>query len=435
MQTTTLGRPAAEQGGGWEQRLADIVQTMREMSRQTDPQMMVQAYGSRVRKINPADRMVALSRRGLPAPQYRITRSSTWKPGINPWKQKQLLPLLDRGLLGELLYGDEPRIIDDLHVPDDDPAGEYFQGMRSLQAVPLFDDGVALNMVVVMRKEPAAFDRERLPEQVWIGNLFGLATQNLVLSDDLKRAYEAVDRELQAVAHIQRSLLPAELPHIPTLQLAAYYQTARRAGGDYYDFFPLPDGKWGILVADVSGHGTPAAVLMAITHSIAHLCCDPPAPPARLLGAVNARLSTVYTADSGNFVTAGYGVYDPAERTIAYASAGHPPPRVRRADGHVAPLKSPPGLPLGIDPDEQYDESVHALHPGDTILFYTDGITEARDPDGDLFEAHRLDEVLSHSEGDAQELVSHTLAAVERFARGLAPFDDQTLLAARVIEE
>ncbi len=103
-----------------------------------------------------------------------------------------------------------------------------------------------------------------------MSNLFGRATHNLVLSDQLKVAYEAVDYEMKVVADIQRSLLPMQMPSIPTLSLAAHYQTSHRAGGDYYDFFPLPDGKWGILIADVSGHGTPAAVLMAVTHSLAH---------------------------------------------------------------------------------------------------------------------------------------------------------------------
>src|SRR6185369_10191873 len=128
-------------------------------------------------------------------------------------------------------------------------------------------------------REPKAFNPDQFPEFVWMGNLFGRATHNLVLSDELRSAYNTVDREMQIVADIQRSLLPETLPKIPTLDLAAYYQTSRRAGGDYYDFFPLPDGRWGILIADVSGHGTPAAVIMAITHSIAHSFPGPPSSP------------------------------------------------------------------------------------------------------------------------------------------------------------
>jgi sigma-B regulation protein RsbU (phosphoserine phosphatase) len=263
--------------------MALIVETMREMSGQTDPQAMVRVFGKRSRALLPIDRSVSLSRRSLEPPKYRITRSSTWKDEINPWKEKDRLPILDGGLLGELIYGDEPRIIDDLIVPADDPGAEFLAGQRSLMAIPTFDQGVAMNMVVLMREGPAAFSYEQFPEWVWFSNLFGRATHNLVLSEQLREAYNAVDQELKVVGDIQRSLLPTELPRIPTMDVAAYYQTSRRAGGDYYDFFPLPGGKWGIFLADVSGHGTPAAVLMAITHSIAHTHPGPPAPPAEIL--------------------------------------------------------------------------------------------------------------------------------------------------------
>src|SRR5207237_4967385 len=97
------------------------------------------------------------------------------------------------------------------------------------------------------------FPAARVPIHVWMGNLFGRATRNLVLSNEVKVAYDAVERELKAVADIQRSLLPAQLPAIDRLELAVHYQTSRHSGGDYYDFFKLPDGQWGILIADVSG--------------------------------------------------------------------------------------------------------------------------------------------------------------------------------------
>src|SRR5262249_58491975 len=123
---------------------------------------------------------------------------------------------------------------------------------------------------VFLRRDAAAFAPEHFPQLVWMSNLYGRATHNLVLSEQLKEAYEAVDHEMRVVADIQRSLLPAAMPPIPTMALAAHYQTSHRAGGDYYDFFPLADGKWGILIADVSGHGTPAAVIMAVAHNPAH---------------------------------------------------------------------------------------------------------------------------------------------------------------------
>ena len=416
-------------------RLAFVVETMRQLSQQTSAEAMIDTYRQRISQVLPTDRVVTLSRRNMPHPWFRVTRSSSWTQKLNPWKQIDLQPRFDRGLLQQLLYGDRPVIINDIRLAADDPTAAYFEGQRSLMAIPLFDDGVGLNMIVAMRSQPDGFSEEKLPEQVWMSNLFGQVTQNLVLSADLREAYEAVDRELKAVAEIQRSLLPIRLPEIPTLSVAVHYQTSRRAGGDYYDFFELPGGQWGILIADVSGHGTPAAVLMAITHSIAHLVCDPPTPPAKLFAAINQRLCSLYTLDGGQFVTAAYGVYDPATRTLLYGSAGHPAPRVRRADGPIHSLDGARSLPLGILPEEPYHECTTQLHPGDTLVLYTDGITEARSPSGELFDVHRLDGTLASHCGGPEQLVDQILATIEHFANGRPPADDRTLLVAQVRSE
>jgi sigma-B regulation protein RsbU (phosphoserine phosphatase) len=419
---------------GWQERLAAIVETMREMSCQTDPQEMVRAYAARVRELVPADGRMGLSRRDLTAPQYRITRSSTWGESINPWKDRDRLPLLQGGLLAELLYANEPRIIDDLRLADDEPAREYLAGQRSLAAIPLYDRGVALNMVVLLRREPAAFSREQFPDLLWVSNLFGRATSNLVLSEELQTAYRALDREMKVVADIQRSLLPAPLPAVPGLELAASYQTAERAGGDYYDLFPLQEGKWGLLIADVSGHGTPAAVLMAVTHAIAHTCPGPCITPSQMLRYVNTHLCRRYTSGSASFVTAFYGVYDPATRELAYACAGHNPPRLRRGPGEVPiPLDGAAGLPLGVWEEETYAETSRRLRPGDQVVFYTDGLTEAHGADGTLFGLARLDAALAAGPHTAAGLLEAVLRTVEAFTAGAAPDDDRTLLIAQVL--
>jgi phosphoserine phosphatase RsbU/P len=420
--------------GPWRQRLAFVVDTMRELSRQSDPESLVRAYGERMEDLVVADRFVALSRRDCDPPWYRITRSDLWTDQPNPWRQRDRLPLLEGGLFAELIYGDEPRIINDLadHVRPDDPALEQFTEMRSLVAVPNYDQGVGLNMIVLMRRVPDGYDPEGLPEQVWMSNLFGRATHNLVLRDEVQRAYEAVDRELQVVSDIQRSLLPVELPNIPTLGVATYYQTSQRAGGDYYDFFPLPDGRWGLLIADVSGHGTPAAVLMAVTHSIAHTHGGPPDPPSRLLNFINAHLAARYTNGTGSFVTAFYGIYDPKTYQLTYANAGHNPPRIKPCKGeHVVSLGDARNYPLGIDADEVYTDRTVTLTPGDTLLFYTDGITEARNATGEFFGVERLDEVLERC-GLASMVIDATLEAVDEFTGHRPPADDRTLLVAQV---
>lgn len=419
--------------GRWQDRLALIVETMREMSHQTDPQAMVRVFRKRSRELLPVERSVSLSRRGLFPPQYRITRSSTWKDDVNPWKEQDRLPILEGGLLGKLIYNDEPQIIDHLEFAPDDPGAEYFAGQQSLMAIPTFDQGVAMNMVVLMRAEPAAFSYEQFPEWVWFSNLFGRATHNLVLSGQLREAYNAVDQELKVVGDIQRSLLPARLPKIPTMDVAVYYHTSRRAGGDYYDFFPLPDGKWGIFLADVSGHGTPAAVLMAITHCIAHTRPGHLTPPAEVLNYLNFHLATWYTGFTDTFVTAFYGIYDPAKRELNYACAGHNPPRLKSCRaGNLSMLNGVNGLPLGVNLEETYENGRQELHAGDQIVFYTDGITEARNPGGDLFGTHRLDAVLEGCVPKASTMLNAVLRAVDEFVAGYPADDDRTLLVASV---
>lgn len=419
--------------GDWQARLARIVTTMREMSRQSDPQQMVKMYGQRMQELMPVDRRISLSRRGLIEPQYRITRYSGWQNEINPWKEEQSLPLLSGGILAELIYSDEPRIIGDLDLDVSDPAYEYLEGQRSLLALPLYDQGVAMNMVLVSRQEPEAFRPEELPERVWMSNLFGRATQNLVLAEQLDAAYRDVDRELKAVADIQRSLLPAKLPQIATMKLATHYQTSQRAGGDYYDFFPLSNGRWGLLVADVSGHGTPAAVMMAITHCIAHMHHGEVERPSELLRFLNDHLTARYTGVSGHFVTAFYAIYDPNTRRLIYSSAGHNPPRLRQCGTRmVLPLNRANYLPLGIAPDLEYRDGEIQLQTGDRLVLYTDGITEAA-CDGELFGTERLDAIISDCGQEPSLTLQRILDAIHQFTDGEPAGDDRTLVIADLV--
>ena len=429
---SSTAKPLAETAD-WERRLADIMEMMRETSRHTDPQAMVGAYGRRLAKLVPTDGFVSLSRRDIEPPKYRITRFSGWKGNINPWKERERLPVLEGGLLGELLYAGQPRIIDEVQLAPDDPSAEYLAGQRSLMAIPMLEQGVVINMVVSTLSQPGGFDKERFPEFVWTTILFGRSTSNLVLAGQVREAYDIVDRELQAVGDIQRSLLPAQLPDIPTMKLAAHYETSRRAGGDYYDFFPLPDGRWGILIADVSGHGTPAAVMMAVTHSIAHMYPGTSAPPSDMLNFVGRHLSGCYTESADSFVTAFYSIYDPRSRELAYSSAGHNPPRLKRcAGGEISALDGARTYPLGVSRETAYEDATVRLVPGDQIVFYTDGITEATDSSGRQFGVKRLDAVLTECRDDPAEITTAILEAVEQFSGNRAATDDRTVIVAKV---
>jgi len=422
----------------WQQRLAYIVETMKETSRMTRPQEMVRNYAARMRAAMPSDWFLSLSRRGVEKPKYVIARSEPGDPSQvedapDPWTEREKLTVMEGGLLGELVYSNEPAIFDEFTAEPDDPAYEILKGHDALAAIPVYDGGESLNMIVLLFKGGRRLDRRRLPQVVWTTNLFGRATHNLVLSDELKKAYELVDREMKVIADIQRALLPAELPKISTMDVAAYYNPATRAGGDYYDFFELDDKRYGILIADVSGHGSPAAVHMAITHTLAHTRPHHTIDPAEVLRYVNHHLARRYTSSGGTFVTAFFAVYNAEARTMSYASAGHPPPRVKRcSDGTLFSLDGDTGVPLGILPDETYPEHEVALNVGDQIIFYTDGITEAFNPRQEMFTAARLDEVIENCALTAQGLIDETLAKLDAFTAGREADDDRTLIVAKI---
>lgn len=425
----------------WQEELAIIDRTMKAISGVIDPQELVETYWSGVGELIKIEDYVAVSRRNVAAPYYLITRSSRFTEQFNPWTQRDRLPRMSGGLLGEIVYGDRPLVIDDLpsRLADDDPAKFYLEGFQSLVALPQYDSGEALNATVMLIPPESTVDHAMIPTLHWQGGLFGRGTQNLVLRNQLSAALAALDQELQVVGAIQRSLLPSHLPAIAGFEIAAHYETSARAGGDYYDFFPLPGGQWGLFIADVSGHGTPAAVLMAITHAIAHARPGTHAPPAALLEYLNEQLVRAYTRD-GTFITAFYAVLDPASRRLAYSRAGHNPPRLVRG-GRVQALDAIGALPLGIVGRQTYSEATVALEPGDLLLLYTDGIVEAMAPAdspaaGSQFGTDRLDKVLlTCSQSNAQECIDKICAALAEFGAGAAPTDDQTLIAIRCLEQ
>jgi sigma-B regulation protein RsbU (phosphoserine phosphatase) len=233
---------------------------------------------------------------------------------------------------------------------------------------------------------------------------------------------------------IQRSLLPDPLPSIPTLELAATNRPARIVGGDYFDFAQSADSRWFIFLADVSGHGLPAAILVAAIHGIIHTKLKDACSPARFLQELNGYLSASYTRKDHGFATAFLGLYDPRHRSLTYASAGHVPARlVSSTKRRVELLERGAGYPLGILDSNNLEDNVELLESGDQLVLCTDGITEALSPDGTLFGSQRLDRALAHAPSQPQPLLSSLLSLVDSFSGNLPPRDDQTLVVATVI--
>ena len=249
--------------------------------------------------------------------------------------------------------------------------------------------------------------------------------------------------EVESVRKIQETIIPKDVVPPKGYRVVACYEPSQvrviggqpvtMAGGDYYDFFTLPDDRCGILIADVSGHGTPAAVVMAVLHSLAHMYPGDPMNPSLLLNHLNHHLTTRYTSESGHFVTAFYGIYDDRTRELTFSSAGHNPPRLRHC-GHqdVTALNHATSMPLGFMPDVTYQNHTIVLRPGDRIVFYTDGITEAANPGGELFGTDRLDQIVGCCHRDTQGSLDQVVTAVNEFTHHVPPSDDRTLVIADV---
>jgi serine phosphatase RsbU (regulator of sigma subunit)/CHASE1-domain containing sensor protein/anti-sigma regulatory factor (Ser/Thr protein kinase) len=234
-----------------------------------------------------------------------------------------------------------------------------------------------------------------------------------VANKELESFYYSVEQELGTARSIQHALLPKDLPLLEGWKIAYHYQPAREVGGDFYDFLRLDDGRVGLVIGDVSGKGIAAALVMANTQSVLRAVARRGnIAPGRVLAEANEVLYAYIP--SGTFVTCFYGVLDPESGRLVYANAGHDPPYLQR-DGDAQELKAR-GMPLGLMPDMPYEEEEADLVAGDDLLFYSDGLVEAHDPEGEMFGFSRLRKlIMAQSVDNGEELVDYLLAELTRF--------------------
>ena len=247
------------------------------------------------------------------------------------------------------------------------------------------------------------------------------------LQREVQEQRDQLEHELETVSKLQRNLLPKALPKVAGLDLAAYYETSRYAGGDYYDFWELPDGRIGILVADAEGHSSPAAVLMAMTCTLFHSFDRNPGDPEALLVHLNRYLCQLAEP---SFVTALYAIYDPQTRSLKAGRAGHGHPvLLETATGRAREWEIPGVTPLGIYDFDTVPVSEIQLQPGDRFLLYTDGICERFNASGELYGEIRVVDSLGKVSGtDARTIVDSIMRDVDEFAGDHPADDDQALV-------
>jgi phosphoserine phosphatase RsbU/P len=242
----------------------------------------------------------------------------------------------------------------------------------------------------------------------------------------LEQAHAQLEAELDVARALQLAILPASFPVKPGCDGAARMIPATTMGGDFYDFIELPDGRIGLVMADVSGKGVPAAFFMAVARTNLRDLALRYVDPGACLAQANEVLCTQNPMDL--FVTVFYAVFDSTTGLISYANGGHNPPYVRRADGSIEVLGGAVGLVLGVMPGIAYPDHSIQLRTGDRLLLYTDGVTEAFNPADEAYGAERLiAEVTAHGDGTAAALVERICSSVTSFA-GTAPQSDDITL-------
>ena len=303
-------------------------------------------------------------------------------------------------------------------------------GVHSALCVPLSDhDGRPIGLIQLdSRARNGGFAAEDLDLLAALAVPVGVAVENHQLLKE--RASWAAARQIQTV------LLPRRRPEAPGYAFWDYYRPAEEVGGDLYDYIPVePDGtaagaertRWAVAVGDVAGKGMPAALLMAsICPEVRHLA-RAGVDPHEVLARVNRH---VYDADvDGRFVTLALAELDTREHRMRVFNAGHTDPLVRRAGGRVEVVgRVGSGPPLGADPDSVYGADIISLGPGDVVILYTDGVTEAMDRDGRMFGEERLLRTVAGAPEGVAQVGEAIVAAVRGHAVGRSQFDDITLV-------
>lgn len=301
-------------------------------------------------------------------------------------------------------------------------------GIRSVMCVPFVRaDASVFGVLQIDRgdaREP--FQREDLD---LLGGLAGQVTRAIeqAQAHEERLAQEHLRRDLELAQRVQQGLLPAHPPEIPGYEAFDYYEPARQISGDFFGYIPLPDRRIAVVLADVSGKGMSAALVMAALSADVRYCLASEPDVARAVSRIN---ESIYRSGwEDRFATMVVAVLDAGTHALTLVNAGHMPPLLRDAGGQVRDVGSEEaGLPLGVDPGQTYESLVLSLESGDTLVCYTDGISEAMDHAQRTYGTDRLRRVVSSATGGAAAVGRQILADVERHAAGQIRSDDICLV-------
>jgi len=257
----------------------------------------------------------------------------------------------------------------------------------------------------------------------------------MTVVEQTAREKERIERELQIAHEIQKSFLPIKAPEIPGYEMAGINLPAKEVGGDFYDFIDLGDNKTGVVIADVSGKGVPAALFMGISKTLLRANAKRILDPVEALKEVNSIL--LDESDSGMFVTLFYAILDSEDHTFTFINAGHNPPILqKKGDMREFVLLEAKGIPVGVMEDMSLEAKEIHLKENETVFLYTDGVTEAVNEKDEEFGTSRLQDILNReTDASADALIEAVVREIKQFAGALEQFDDITMVVLKVNEE
>ncbi len=335
---------------------------------------------------------------------------------------------LGKGLIGHVIQTSESLALPDVLLDPHYVVGR--QRTRSEVAVPIMRNDRPIGALNLESDQLAAFDAGDVEILQFFAAAAALSIEKAMLHLQILDK-EHLDVQMKTAHEVQARLLPAEPPRLANYEIAGKSLPAYEIGGDYYDFIPLDGDRCGFVVADVSGDGVPAALVMSAFRTLLRTHARQAANPAQLVKIINHLLPEF--SGRGDFVTAVYGVLDPADGRFCYTNCGHHPPLLMRLCGRVEKLERR-GPALGVFADGAYDTGEEILAPGDLLAFYTDGVVELANSQGEYFGLGRLEQVLCDARPlPAAGLIQAIIEATRSFTGADIYGDDFTLVILRRI--
>ncbi len=304
------------------------------------------------------------------------------------------------------------------------------QQIRSMLAAPLQTDDRVIGLIYLDSPHFVhEFTKDDLNLLTVMANVAAIRIEHTRLAE-VEQAERMHAKELEQAAEIQRKLLPINAPSVPGVDLAGYNAPCHTVGGDYFDFISYPDGRVAMLVGDVAGKGMPAALLMSSLQARVQVLFDDPGDLAALVTRLNRIIQS--NCPSNRFISFFIGVLDPKTGELNYVNAGHNPPLLARHDGTVERLDCT-GLILGIMPAARYEQQSVTLQPGDAVVLFSDGVTEAcrADVDEEFGEDRLAQALFKLRDLPAQSIIDAINEQVQEFTSGSPPADDITLVIAK----